>query len=235
MPLPPIQPSSGSRSRRSSDRDWSSGTGSGREKAESAARSVIVICAALTVMPCPLSTPKARDRFSGVIPSSNCSSGTVSNGLSLAPYGRSAAAYCGSSAPPSKPTPTREAPGRPSRRPVMATAIQKITLSPSRDIPFNKLTLSQSNVRRVKAGISIEELAEDIARRAMKIASVSAVEPSYMDALATSMPVRRAAVRPRPSTAHWPPRSDSRRQASMPQPQERAAGFGHGRRAAPRL
>jgi ParB family transcriptional regulator, chromosome partitioning protein len=44
----------------------------------------------------------------------------------------------------------------------MATAVQKITLSPSRDIPFNKLLLSQSNVRRVKAGVSIEELAEDI-------------------------------------------------------------------------
>lgn len=49
----------------------------------------------------------------------------------------------------------------------MATAIQKITLSPSRDIPFNKLTLSQANVRHIKAGISIEELAEDIARRGL--------------------------------------------------------------------
>jgi ParB family chromosome partitioning protein len=49
----------------------------------------------------------------------------------------------------------------------MASAIQKITLSPSRDIPFNQLTLSQSNVRRVKAGVSIEELAEDIARRGL--------------------------------------------------------------------
>jgi ParB family transcriptional regulator, chromosome partitioning protein len=49
----------------------------------------------------------------------------------------------------------------------MATAVQKITLSSSRDIPFNKLVLSQSNVRRVKAGISIEELAEDIARRTL--------------------------------------------------------------------
>jgi ParB family chromosome partitioning protein len=49
----------------------------------------------------------------------------------------------------------------------MATAIQKITLSSSRDIPFNKLVLSQSNVRRVKAGFSIEELAEDIARRTL--------------------------------------------------------------------
>jgi len=43
----------------------------------------------------------------------------------------------------------------------------KITLSQSRDIPFNKLVLSQSNVRRVKAGVSIEELAEDIARRGL--------------------------------------------------------------------
>ncbi|MBB3773521.1 ParB family chromosome partitioning protein [Angulomicrobium tetraedrale] len=49
----------------------------------------------------------------------------------------------------------------------MATTVQKITLSPSRDIPFNKLLLSQSNVRRIKAGVSIEELAEDIARRGL--------------------------------------------------------------------
>ncbi len=49
----------------------------------------------------------------------------------------------------------------------MATAVQKITLSASRDIPFNKLVLSQSNVRRTKAGVSIEELAEDIARRTL--------------------------------------------------------------------
>ena len=47
------------------------------------------------------------------------------------------------------------------------TKSQKITLSASRDIPFNKLVLSQSNVRRVKAGVSIEELAEDIARRTL--------------------------------------------------------------------
>jgi hypothetical protein len=49
----------------------------------------------------------------------------------------------------------------------MATAVQKITLSSSRDIPFNKLVLSQANVRRVKTGVSIEELAEDIARRTL--------------------------------------------------------------------
>jgi ParB family chromosome partitioning protein len=49
----------------------------------------------------------------------------------------------------------------------MAKTVQKITLSASRDIPFNKLVLSQSNVRRLKAGVSIEELAEDIARRTL--------------------------------------------------------------------
>jgi ParB family chromosome partitioning protein len=49
----------------------------------------------------------------------------------------------------------------------MTKSAQKVTLSPSRDIPFDKLVLSQSNVRRIKAGISIEELAEDIARRGL--------------------------------------------------------------------
>lgn len=49
----------------------------------------------------------------------------------------------------------------------MTKAIQKITLSSSRDIQFDKLVLSQSNVRHVKAGVSIEELAEDIARRGL--------------------------------------------------------------------
>ncbi|MER2508263.1 MAG: ParB/RepB/Spo0J family partition protein [Amaricoccus sp.] len=49
----------------------------------------------------------------------------------------------------------------------MATAVQKIRLSSSRDIPFDKLVLSQANVRRVKAGVSVEELAESIARRGL--------------------------------------------------------------------
>ena len=49
----------------------------------------------------------------------------------------------------------------------MTKAIQKITLSPSRDIPFNKLVLSQSNLRRVKAGVSIEQLAESIAQHTL--------------------------------------------------------------------
>jgi ParB family chromosome partitioning protein len=49
----------------------------------------------------------------------------------------------------------------------MASAVQKIILSPSRDIPFNLLVLSQSNVRRIKAGVSIDELAADIGRRGL--------------------------------------------------------------------
>jgi ParB-like chromosome segregation protein Spo0J len=46
-------------------------------------------------------------------------------------------------------------------------SVQKITLSASRDIPFDRLVLSQANVRRIAAGVSIEELAEDIARRTL--------------------------------------------------------------------
>jgi len=49
----------------------------------------------------------------------------------------------------------------------MATAVQKITLSPARDIPFNKLVLAQTNVRNIKAGVSIEDLAASIARRGL--------------------------------------------------------------------
>ncbi|OCC05379.1 DNA-binding protein [Labrys sp. WJW] len=49
----------------------------------------------------------------------------------------------------------------------MANATRKISLSSARDIPFDKLVLSQANVRRIKAGVSIEELAESIARRGL--------------------------------------------------------------------
>jgi ParB family chromosome partitioning protein len=46
-------------------------------------------------------------------------------------------------------------------------SVQKITLSASRDISFDKLVLSQANVRRIVDSVSIEELAEDIARRTL--------------------------------------------------------------------
>ena len=49
----------------------------------------------------------------------------------------------------------------------MASAVQKIKLSPSRDILFNKLVLSRSHVRRLMAGVSIEQLAESIAQRTL--------------------------------------------------------------------
>ncbi len=50
----------------------------------------------------------------------------------------------------------------------MATAVQKIaSLGERRDIPFNKLILSQANVRKTKAGVSISELAEDIGHRGL--------------------------------------------------------------------
>jgi ParB family chromosome partitioning protein len=63
---------------------------------------------------------------------------------------------------------SRESLGPPvAENPEMAKTLPKIALSVSRDIPFNKLVLSQSNVRRIKAGVAIEELAEDIARRTL--------------------------------------------------------------------
>lgn len=49
----------------------------------------------------------------------------------------------------------------------MVTPKHKITLNASRDIPFNKLMLSQSNVRRIKRGETIEDLAASIARRGL--------------------------------------------------------------------
>ena len=49
----------------------------------------------------------------------------------------------------------------------MTKSLPKLVLSSSRDIPFCQLMLSQSNVRRVKAGLSIEDLAEDIYHRTL--------------------------------------------------------------------
>lgn len=69
----------------------------------------------------------------------------------------------------------------------MAKAVQKINLSPSRDIPFNKLVLSQSNVRRIKAGISIEDLAEDIAHREKLLQSLYVLPILEADGQETGM------------------------------------------------
>lgn len=45
--------------------------------------------------------------------------------------------------------------------------MSKIVLNGARDIALNKLVLSQANVRRIKDGTSIEQLAEDIANRGL--------------------------------------------------------------------
>lgn len=49
----------------------------------------------------------------------------------------------------------------------MTKAKTKLVLNDVRDIPLNKLVASESNVRRIKNGISIEELATDIAHRGL--------------------------------------------------------------------
>lgn len=49
----------------------------------------------------------------------------------------------------------------------MAKAQPKLVLAPAQGIPFNLLVLSQSNVRRVKNGVTIEDLADDIERRGL--------------------------------------------------------------------
>ncbi|HQS08171.1 MAG: chromosome partitioning protein ParB [Rhizobiales bacterium 24-66-13] len=49
----------------------------------------------------------------------------------------------------------------------MAKVAKKITLSRSRDIPFNQLERSASNVRRIKTPAAVTEMAEDIAYRGL--------------------------------------------------------------------
>lgn len=58
----------------------------------------------------------------------------------------------------------------------MAKVAQKITLPPSRDIPFDKLMLNRSNVRRITAGMSVDEQAEvNACRRLLQSLSVRPV------------------------------------------------------------
>lgn len=45
--------------------------------------------------------------------------------------------------------------------------MSKIVLTGSRDIALDRLVVSDANVRRIKAGVSVEDLAEDIARRGL--------------------------------------------------------------------
>ncbi|AWI91903.1 DNA-binding protein (plasmid) [Methylobacterium sp. DM1] len=55
----------------------------------------------------------------------------------------------------------------PKSTPKTAAPAAKITLTEAAAIPFDKLTLSQANVRRIAQGMSIEDLAEDIAHRGL--------------------------------------------------------------------
>jgi len=50
---------------------------------------------------------------------------------------------------------------------LMTKTVQITAVFPSRDIHVDKLMLSQTNVRRIKAGLSVEKLAEDIPRRGL--------------------------------------------------------------------
>ena len=63
------------------------------------------------------------------------------------------------------------------RKYLVTKAAQKVTVSPSRDIRIDKLVLSQSNARRIKAGVSVAELAEDNASCGM-LQSLSA-QPAF--------------------------------------------------------
>ena len=49
----------------------------------------------------------------------------------------------------------------------MAKSQPKIVLAPAQGVPFNCLVLSQANVRRVKDGVTLEQLAEDIEHRGL--------------------------------------------------------------------
>jgi len=49
----------------------------------------------------------------------------------------------------------------------MAKSQPKLVLAPAQGIPFNQLVLSQANVRRVKNGVTIEQLAGDIEHRGL--------------------------------------------------------------------
>jgi len=50
---------------------------------------------------------------------------------------------------------------------LVTKAVHKIALSPSHDIPSDKLILRQSFVRGIKVDVSVEELAEDIDRHGL--------------------------------------------------------------------
>ncbi len=76
--------------------------------------------------------------------------------------------------------------------------MSKIVLTAARDIALDKLVASDANVRRIKAGVSIEDLAEDIARRgllqSLSVRPVRDAEEQETGKLAVSAGGRRLAA-----------------------------------------
>ena len=116
--------------------------------------------------------------------------------------------------------------------PVMETltmaksAIQKIAMNPSENIAYDKLVLSQENVRRVKDGITIEQLAEDIGRR--KLLQSLNVRP-VLDGNGSAW--RRTSRSPASSTAAERPRRKRTRlpRTSIARTCIRSTSFAHSR------
>ncbi len=89
----------------------------------------------------------------------------------------------------------------------MAKAIQKIAMNAAENIPYDKLILSQKNVRRVKDGVSIEQLAEDIGRR--KLLQSLNVRPVLDEDGRGNRHVRGARRRPPLSRARHPHQAEA--------------------------
>ena len=62
----------------------------------------------------------------------------------------------------------------------MGKAIEKFTLSAARNIPLDKLVLNQQTVRKLRASLSIEDLAQDIAIADCSPASTSGLNSTAM-------------------------------------------------------
>lgn len=61
----------------------------------------------------------------------------------------------------------------------MVQTARKIALSSSRDIPYEKQVLRQSNARRIRTGVSVEKLAKDTQRVALHpLDQFSGIAPS---------------------------------------------------------
>ncbi len=92
----------------------------------------------------------------------------------------------------------------------MAQAKQKISLNTGREIPFNKMVLSQQNVRKTEAGVSIEELADDLANRGL-LTSLNVRAELDADGKETASIAFQQADAVTALWNYWPVRKSSRR------------------------